>query len=148
MNKQGVFIFIALIAIIAGLSMVVYGNTRQSDTVSSYNATTTIPEAPSVNKLIVTDQKAGSVVTVSEADLMQTGFVVIKDARTSGKTLGISVMLSASKNALVFVTALTSNGKTYYAFLYGDNGDGKFGSADQILKDSSGNQILVAFKAL
>jgi hypothetical protein len=148
MGKQGVFIFIALIAIIAGLSMVVYGNMRQSDTVPSYNTTTTIPETPSANNLIVPDQKAGSVVTVSEADLMQTGFVVIKDARNSGKTLGTSVILSASKNALVFVNAITYKGKTYYAFLYGDNGDGRFTSSDSVLSGASGNPLIISFKAL
>lgn len=148
MGKQGVFIFIALIAIIAGLGMVVFGNTRiGSNTNPSSTSTVGIQEKPLANKLIISDQKAGSVVSVAEVDLTQTGFAVIKDARTSGNTIGTSVLLSANKNNLVFVTAQTSKGKTYYAFLYADNGDGKFASGDTVLNDAYGNPIIVAFKA-
>jgi hypothetical protein len=147
MGRQGIFIFIALIAIIAGLGMAVYGNSvKTNDSTASKSATPPIP--PTANLLTVPDQKAGAVVTASEADLLQPGYVVIKDSRVSGKVLGVSLLLSASKNSLIFVNALTVKGQTYYAYLYGDNGDGKFGNGDQVLKDIYGSQIVVAFRAL
>lgn len=149
MGRQGIFIFIAILAIIAGLAMVVFNNKNAAPSTSNNATTTAQPSAPTANLLTISNQKAGNVVSASEADLLQPGFVVIKDGSTaSAKTLGASVILSASKNSLVFANAQTVRGKTYYAYLYGDNGDSKFGSGDQILKDSSGNQIIVPFQAL
>lgn len=146
MGKNTLFAFIAVLIIILGLGIAVYKNANNNSSAPpSAPANTQEITQPSANLLQVNNQPAGTSVRAEEADLLQNGFVVIKDA--SGKVLGASPILAAGKNTLVFTPAVVSKGKTYYAYLYGDNGDAKFGNGDVPLKDVSNNQIVIPFKA-
>ena len=147
MEKSGVLIFIASLAVVLGIGIVVYKNVKGPPASPAATSTPQNETPPSVNALQIQNQKAGNVVTAAEADLLQTGFVIIKDSQSSVKAVGVSPILAAGKNSLIFITAPISKGKTYYAYLYGDNGNGKFDSGDTVLKGALGNQIIVSFQA-
>lgn len=140
MERSSIFVSIALFAIVLGMGLVVFKQTR---------GPALPPPAPSAgdNALKVVDQNAGRSITIDTVTLTQNGFVVIKDE--DGKVLAASPVLASGENRYVFISVTISEGRSYTAELYGDDGDNKFNvRSDALLKTASGNTVVVRFKTL
>lgn len=146
-----VTIIIIIVLIIVGI--MVFGNKKSVDTTVTDDttpATDTTSMTGETNRVVVSDQFPGNVVTVSSVSLANGGWVAIhKDnAGTPGVTIGQTYFDKGINTGKVTLTTPTVEGGVYYAMLHSDDGDKKFDiSKDLPLKDSKGSVIMKIFRA-
>jgi plastocyanin len=107
------------------------------------------PPAPAA-AITVTAQTPGLTATVHSVTLAKASYVVIHEDNNGapGTIIGQSVLLQPGTYTDVNVTVTTKleAGKTYYAMIHTDNGDGVYATADDVpAKDASGNVVMVSF---
>lgn len=121
---------------------------KASPTDSVLTPTGNLATLPAVS---LTNQSAGLGVLLQSVELTSPGWVVIHEDRTGvpGNALG-AARFEAGVHTAASVTLLrgTEKGATYYAVIYGDNGDRIFNLKDDFpVRDESGNPILARFVA-
>lgn len=117
---------------------------------STQGETPLVTEGP--NAVNVSSQVAGSAVKIDMVMLAKAGYVVIHvdNGGQAGDIIGSSNLLEVgqSNDVSVTLTKAAEEGKSYWAMLHEDNGDGKFSAVDdQPVKDSQGNVIMMKFDA-
>ena len=98
----------------------------------------------------VSDQKAGSSVTVSNVSLDSTGWVAVRDDENGlmGNVLGAQRLGKGSyTNIKVALLRSTTAGKTYHVVVYKDNGDMTFSKTKDMVVLNNGNTVSGSFKA-
>jgi hypothetical protein len=105
--------------------------------------------AGAINRIVMSDQYPGNVVYLSSVQLVNPGWVVIQadNAGQPGKILGETYFTSGINPGKITLSQPMVDGGTYYAVLYDDT-DGTQtwnATADQPLKDASGNIIMKVF---
>lgn len=100
------------------------------------------------NAVSVSDQPAGSFVTIASATLPQTGWVAVRDA--AGKTLGAKRLDAGTAEAVqVPLLRNTVTGEKYQVLLYTDDGDKTFDlHKDTLVTNSDGTVAGASFTAL
>jgi hypothetical protein len=105
------------------------------------------------NKIVVTDQSAGSVVTVTLVTLTERGWVVVYEDNNGalGNILGAKRLEAGTNLAPVTLLRNTVPSMKYYVVLHSDNGNGTFDyisskrTADLPLADENGMPIMATF---
>ena len=103
------------------------------------------------NKIIVNDQPAGMRVMIESVSMDQVGWVVVREDRNGefGNILGAQRFDIGSSNGEVELLRNTVEGGTYYAVIYGDDGDMKFDyEKDTPILSDNEEPIFVEFKAI
>jgi len=98
----------------------------------------------------VLNQKAGIEVMMDYVLIHKRGFVVLHedDNGQPGKIVAASNLLNAGEMREAFVRTKTEAGKTYWAMLHTDNGDGIFDAkTDLPIRDSKDAMVMARFKA-
>jgi len=102
------------------------------------------------NRVVVTDQFPGNIVYLSSVQLVNPGFVVVKNdkAGTPGDILGSQYFDKGINPGKVTLKSSTVEGGVYYAVIYSDtDGNKVFDAAkDMPLKDAAGNVIMKLFR--
>jgi hypothetical protein len=101
--------------------------------------------------IFVTDQKAGSFVTVSNIALEKETWVAVGEDNGNGKIeklLGASLFFNGTKGAVeVSLLRPTESGKDYHVIFYTDDGDRIFDlKKDQLWNDENGGILAMKFK--
>jgi hypothetical protein len=103
------------------------------------------------SSLTVNDQKPGSTVEISSLKLVDPSWIAIRDdisGNPGPKVLGARYFATGADNGTVELLRNTVEGKSYFAIIYKDNGDGKFDSkTDPVVADENGTTITVKFTA-
>ena len=106
--------------------------------------------AGEMNSITVSDQDPNAVaVLVGEASLRAPGFVAIYDGTNGrpGAIVATSALLTAGSHKNVSIIMNLKAGETYYASLFGDDGNGDFNpNYDLPLTDNSGVPVIQMFK--
>jgi hypothetical protein len=107
------------------------------------------------NLLEVSDQLAGSRVTLDRVVLKNEGWVAIHDSDNGapGRILGAALTAAGTQEAVIVdLVRATEAGKSYIAMLHTSNGDREFqfraGEADAPLTNVTREPIMATFKAL
>ncbi|HEY4511244.1 MAG TPA: hypothetical protein VJH55_00150 [Candidatus Paceibacterota bacterium] len=143
-----VWVIVIIVILVLGTWFVVRYN-RNKTVAPSTETETTLDSVR--NNLTVKDQFPGDIVFVSDLALNRPAFVVIhkENAGAPGAIIGTALFDTASTTGQVKLTEKTVNGKTYYAVLYGDNGNKTFTAGDDLpLTDTDGATVIMkTFKA-
>lgn len=121
--------------------------TRVTDTSMKPSPVPTIPNTTAVGETIsVSDQPAGSFVSVESARLHRPSWIAIKD--TKGWVLGAAWFSSSVETVTVPLLRNTLAGETYQAVIYIDNGDKRFDMhADTLVASVDGGPVASTFTA-
>ncbi len=107
--------------------------------------------AKAKNTLTVSDQRAGSTVTIDTVSLQKPGFVVIR-ADTSGrpgKILASSNLVSPGTKEDLVIGFRPTAGTSYYAVLYSDDGDKKFNETkDEAINTAQAIPVMAQFSVV
>ena len=167
----GTYVITAIIAFAIGFgsAWLVYNKktdtttTKKTDSVSTTTGSTsrtgdttgtpsTLGTTSTSNSLKVNDQAAGAMVEVSSVTLKEPAWIVIRETDPEsdepGRILGAQLFDLGTNPGTVELLRGTLPGKTYFAFVYSDNGDHAFDpKIDLPLKDTNGAMIMTTFKA-
>jgi len=103
-----------------------------------------------VNRISLVNQFPGNIVHVAVIQLAKGGFVVIRKDNNgvAGDIIGTQYFDAGTRPGSVKLTENTVDGKTYYAYLYSDNGNKIFNpGVDAPILNASNNPIFQMFKA-
>lgn len=152
-KSQIALIMVALLAVVGG----VFWYQSRSITPQSQTTTPAVSDKEATvveggNALNVDSQEGGETVLIDLAVLEEAGFVVIhvatKDMKP-GEVVGHSDLLAKDqhKDVVVEIEPEATKGKTYFAMLHKDDGDGDYGDEDEAntLKDDQGNVVQMKF---
>ena len=95
----------------------------------------------------VSDQAAGSSVTISDVSISKPTWVAVRDARPW--YLGAKLLTASQKDLTIPLLRNTTSGQSYEVVLFVDNGDGKFSihGDDTLLMGADGAPVSSTFKA-
>lgn len=114
---------------------------EDATTLVNHDAAVTPPDEPDAetvpklkNRVVVSDQQAGSSVIIDEVGLQDPGYVVIHENANGqpGKIVAQSGLISAGNKQDLIIRYSVTPGTTYFAMLHSDNGDGKFNSTTDL----------------
>ncbi len=109
------------------------------------------PAAQPANRLLVSDQRAGSSLDIDEYTLHQPGFIAIHlvSAGKPGQIVAHSNLLPVGTRADLVINYPTKAGVSYIAMLHSDNGDGKFDATmDLPILDANGQLVMMMFSVV
>jgi len=145
-----VTVIVIIVLVLLGYYMIRGDGTTPSTTGIDSTNDSTLVAGKDANRVVVTDQFPGNIVYLSSVQLANPGFVVVhKDNNgTPGDIIGSQYFDKGINPGRVTLSTPTSEGQTYYAILYSDNGDKKFDAKlDLPLKDAAGNTIMKVFRS-
>lgn len=143
-----VTVIVIVVLVILGYVMF-KGNGSTTEEVTPVETTEPLSSTTSeVNRVVISDQFPGNIVYLSSVQLSKPGFVVIrKDNKgTPGDVIGSQYFDKGINPGKITLTSATVEGGIYYAQLYVDDGDKKYSSKDESVKDSSGKDIMKLFR--
>lgn len=121
------------------------------------DADTVIPDDAATNQLksddavAVSDQAAGSSVTIDNFVLSKPGFIVIHEVTSEGSPgaiVGQSGWLAAGKGQDLEIMAKIIGGREYMAMVHADNGDKKFTANLDAAVKSEGQTVMATFSVV
>ena len=98
--------------------------------------------------ILIDDQNPGRLVTVSQVSLMNPAWVVIKEDLNGkpGTVIGARIFDKGKNSGIVELLRAMVIGKSYFAVVYNEDGDGKFDpKKDLVLKGTNGADVMVKF---
>lgn len=146
-------IYLSVGIVVVVLVMIVFAFVRNRLSVGKFSAAnpTPTPVAVEENKETISVNKhtpAASAV-IDAVNLANPGFVAIHENQNGapGPILGISELLpkGAHENIVISLSRKTVSGEELFAKVYADNGDAKFDSSDQEVKETNGNPLTAQF---
>jgi len=144
-----VTVIVIIVLIIIGIS--VFSNKTPSTGIDTTPVVDNSATPGALNRVVMTDQFPGNVVYLSSVQLDKPGFVVIHADNNGmpGAVLGETYFAAGINTGKITLSSPLVDGKTYYAMLHSDNGNGKYDGEviDAPLKDAAGNIIMKIFHA-